>query len=229
MQAAQERLSPFIATSATLHVVLFVVVVFVPALFPGRTHETWGTSSDKGIKVGVTSSLPGIPLPSPRVVQETAKGNKSKSLNPAETAPRAREKALSEPAAVKVPSGRKKPDQKKEPDSRVAKAAPQPTVSAPSNAVPGPASGQLALPYGTVAAGTGQTTFGDGTFGARFPWYVENMTRAIKLAWQDNITVPFGSAPKVSETVSSKRAARQSRRMVLPSGSRPCRVWAGTV
>ena len=62
--AARDKMSPFIATSALLHVLLVAIVVFVPSLFPARTEATWGASTDKGARVGVTTSLPGIPLPS---------------------------------------------------------------------------------------------------------------------------------------------------------------------
>lgn len=202
MAASRDKLSPYIATSVVLHAMLFAGVVFGPLLFPTRASSSWGTSPDKGVKVGVMASLPGIPLPSPPVVQEDAKGNESKTVNPAETAPKEQKQVPEKVADIKVPSGKKsetkKSEAKRDPEpTRVARTAPpEPTVS---NAIPGAASGQVALPYGGVGPATGApATFGDGSFGTRFPEYVANMTRAIQLHWQNNpLLATRGSSPRV--------------------------------
>jgi len=196
MAATREKLSPFIATSAALHAMLFFGVVFAPLLFPKRTQTQWGTSTNKGVKVGVTSSLPGVPLPTPPVVQETAKGNQSMTLNPAEVAPKEQKKPSVKPAEVKVPSG-KKPETKSPEPTRVArneKAEPPPM---PSNAIPGNATGQLPLPYGGTSTTSGPATFGDGSFGTRFPEYVNNMIRAIQLQWRNESLAGRGTMPRV--------------------------------
>ena len=200
MRSNNDKLSPFIATSAVLHVTLVGVVLFVPSLFPPSSGETWGTSMDKGVKAGLTQGLPGIPLPSPPVVNEAAKPNDSKTLNPVEPAPKAPEKVPEKAADVKIPSGVVKPEKKKDPEPpRMARGATAPPdlSSTPSNAIPG-GGGQLALPYGSVATGSGPATFGDGSFGTRFPLYVNSMIRAIETSWQDSAAgVPRGTAPRV--------------------------------
>src|SRR4030095_13191156 len=104
-------LSPFIATSVALHGLLFAAIVFGPLLFPKREQPRWGTSTDKGVKVGVTSSLPGIALTTPPVVDDNAQGNKSKTLHASEPAPKETKKSVPKQADVKVPSG-KKPESK---------------------------------------------------------------------------------------------------------------------
>jgi len=183
MTQTADKLSPFLATSAVLHGTLFAVVVFGPILFPKHTSAPWGTNTVKGITVGVTSSLPGIPLPSPQVVQETAKPNDSKTLHPAEVVPKAQPKAPSKPAEVKIPERGAKAAKPEPATSKVAKADIPPTPPAATNAIPG-RGGQIPLPYGQ-AAGTGQATFGgDGTFGTRFPEYVNAMTTAIRSQWE---------------------------------------------
>jgi TonB family protein len=199
MVAARERLSPFIATSAALHGLLFAAIVFGPLLFPKREAPRWGTSTDKGVKVGVTSSLPGVALPTPPVVDDNAKGNESKTLHAAEPAPKETKKSVPKEADIKVPSG-KKTDSKKvpEPPRAVRPPAPEPAQTV-SNAIPGASTGQISLPYGSSAASTGgPATFGDGTFGTKFPDYVTNMIRAIKVQWQNSGLIPQqGTSPRV--------------------------------
>jgi len=196
MHTADDKLRPFIFASAGLHGFLFVAVVFGPAFFPARNTTPWGNSNDRGIKVGVASSLPGIPLPSPPVVTENAPSTSSKTLNPAEIAPKAKEAPT--PADIKIPTGKTKPD--KTSPKVVANATPPKESTAPSNAIPGQG-GQSPLPFGGTGGGSGQASFGDGAFGSRFPEYVTNMTRAIQAVWQDSIVgIPRGSSPRVYVT-----------------------------
>jgi TonB family protein len=199
MVAAGERLSPFIATSFAMHGLLFVAIVFGPILFPKRVQPRWGTSTDKAVRVGVTSSLPGIELPTPPSVDDNAKGNESKTLHAAEPAPKETKKAVPKEADIKVPSG-KKPEGKKatEPPRAVHPPAPEPAQTV-SNAIPGAATGQVSLPYGSTAGSPGgPATFGDGTFGTKFPEYVSNMIRAIQVQWQNSGLIPQrGASPRV--------------------------------
>ena len=186
MENTREKLSPFVVASATLHALLVLLVMFGPALFPSQEPVLWGNSADPNVRVGVTDSLPGIPLPSPRRAEETAKGYTSKSLNPPEPAPATKSEAKPTPDESAVEVATKSAKREKKPDPappRVARneTPPEPT-SAPSNAVPG-TGGQLALPFGQSGAGSGQATFGDQTFGSRFPDYVTRMTNALRATW----------------------------------------------
>jgi TonB family protein len=212
MQATttNDRLSPFLATSVVLHALLVLIVMFGPSLFPEQETIMWGTSNDPNIRVGVTSTMPGIPLPSPPSVQETAKGYTDKSLNPPEPAPKSEPKTPE--AEIKVPSPTAKPEKKPDPaPPRVARNEPPSAEPAPavSNAIPGRA-GQMPLPFGRPGAGTGQATFGDQTFGTRFPQYVNAMHNAIRAVWQDTIAVPRGATPRVYVTFTIDRRGKVS-------------------
>jgi len=182
MTQAADKLSPFLATSAVLHIGLFALVAFGPALFPKSPTTAWGSNSNGGTDIGVVPNLPGIPLPSPPITRPDAKPSDTKTVHPSEVAPKAQTKAPTKAAEVKIPeTGVKKPS-KSEPAARTTKAA-APPVDVPANAIPGGGDGQIALPYGQQ--GTGPATFGgDGTFGTRFPGYVKDMTRAIESKWQ---------------------------------------------
>ena len=214
MTQTADKLRPFLATSAVLHGSLFALMIFGPVLFPKRQTIPWGNSQDKGITVGVASSLPGIPLPSPPVVQPTAKPNDSKTLHPAEVAPKPQPTVPPKPAEVKIPERTAKTakPEPKPPQAapQVAKADVPPAPPADTNAIPG-AGGQIDLPYGS-AAGSGQATFGgDGTFGSRYPEYVTAMTRAIELKWRDAIaSISRGTSKRVYVTFSIDRSGHVS-------------------
>jgi protein TonB len=219
MNATADKVSPFVATSAALHVALFVFLAFGTKLFPKSVEEPWGTASNS-IRVGMTSSLPGIPLPSPAVVRDKAKPSDTKTLHPAEVAPKPEQAVPPKPAAIKIPE-RGARTEPKATASRAPKADPVPAADAPpTNAIPGEKSGQVPLPYGQ--GGAGQASFGgDGTFGTRFPEYVTNLTRAIEAQWQQPDL--RGSAPRVYVTFTIRRngsrADATNVQLVQQSGS----------
>src|SRR5688572_9047876 len=220
MEVLNDKLGRFIATSAVLHVALVGVVVFGPALFPEQPAESWGSNTGTGVKVGSTRTLPGIPLPTPPSVSETAKGNDSDTLNPAELAPKPVEK-VPEPAAVKVPSGTKKPEPKNTGPTKVARGKPEPDQPPPSNAVPGQATGQVALPYGAAAGAGGEVAFGDENFGTRFPHYVSNLKRAIHEQWQRPPNLPHGTKVYVVFTIPKQGGRVGDVEIEKSSGSVP--------
>jgi TonB family protein len=175
---------PFLATSVVLHGGLFALIAFGHYLLPSLNRNSWGSSTAKqGLAVGMVDKLPGIPLPSPPVVQENAKANESNTLHPAEPlpkAPKSKTKAPDKPAEVKIPERGAKPSKEQASPAKATKEA-TPPPPPDSNALPG-AGGQAALPYGQ--AGTGAASIGgDGNFGSRFPEYVTNMNRAVSSQW----------------------------------------------
>jgi TonB family protein len=121
---------------------------------------------------------------------------------------------------VKIPERGATSSKKPEPAAQqVAKATDIPPATA-TNAIPGPATGQIALPYGTD--GVGQATFGgDGTFGTRFPAYVNSVTEAIRVRWQDAIvSIPAGAKRRVAVSFTINRGGNISDLTIVdPSGS----------
>jgi TonB family protein len=169
--------------------------------------------------------MPGIPLPSPPKVDDSAKGNESKTLNPAEVAPKEVKKPAVKEADVKVPSGSKKPEKKEPETTRVARGTKEPPP-VPSNAIPGAASGQPNLPYAVSPAGTSQASFtgSDGSsFGTKFPQYVTSLVRAIQLQWERekvNIVQVAGTSPRVYVKFTiGKRGEVSNVEIDQPSGS----------
>src|SRR5439155_3588186 len=75
--------------------------------------------------------------------------------------------------------------------------APEPP---PSNAIPYGQGGRPALAYGQFSTGAGAAGigFGDATFGNRYGWYVDAMTRAISQNWLKSlIDTRISRAPRV--------------------------------
>jgi TonB family protein len=227
MNAAADKFTPFIVSSAVLHVSLFLLVAFGPLLFPKGPVESWGTSSDKGLKVGLTDSVPGLLLPSPPVVNESAKPTDTKTLHPAEVAPK-EAKAPPKPAEIKIPErgARTAPKPAPSEGSRTAKAD-TPAPTAPANAVPGDGTGQVALRYGQP--GAGQATFGgDGSFGSKYPYYVTSLTNAVQAEWVKHqpTSIVVGASKRVYVSFTIRRVGRNAAAVAdvtlsQPSGSTP--------
>ncbi len=183
MKVDGEKLQPCLVLSTVFHVVLFAVALFSPSLFPVR-GDTFGsvTGGAGGIDVKIVSSISGIPLPSPTVVQENAAANESAGFYRTEAAtPAVPENAEPIPeteAPVKTTPSR--PER-----ATAARSAKNEPPSSPNNTVPFGQGGRPAMSYGQflTGAGSGGIQFGDGTFGDRYGWYVDSMTRRISQNW----------------------------------------------
>ena len=228
MKADSERFNRWLYTSLLLHGALFMVVIFSPTLFPMRGDANWGsaTGATGGINVKIVGRISGVPLPSPAVVREGAAANESagfykseeapppppdkvepipETKAPVKTTPPPPDKAEPIPetkAPVKPtpPPPKPTPPPPKPPRPAPApKAASQPPDT-PPNAVPFGQGGKPALAYGQFSTGAGAAGigFGDGTFGDRYGWYVDAITRRISQHWlQSLIDNRVRTAPRV--------------------------------
>ncbi|MBI4474013.1 MAG: TonB C-terminal domain-containing protein [Acidobacteria bacterium] len=202
MNGGPDRLNRYVVASTILHIGLFVTVVFAPSIFPMSGDVRWGSSTGGvgGINATLVDSVSGIPLPTPPVVQEDAVANESPGLNRSEPAPPAPPPPEAEPvpetkASVKTTPA---PRPAKTATATKTKAPEQPET--PANAVPYGQGGRPDLAYGQFSTGAGQAgvNFGDGTFGQRYGWYVEAMTRRISQNWLRSIIDDrIRSAPRV--------------------------------
>jgi TonB family protein len=199
----EDKFSRFVATSAGLHIASFAVLFLAPSLFPGQT-ELMGSETGRGGGVRVTSvsSIPGLDLPSPAVVQETGAATPSKTLNPAETAPKPQERVPAEPQVL-IPA---KTNEKSKPEPQKQAAVNAPPTR-PSNAIPGDAGGQPAITYGRPGQGT--VAFGDESFGQRYGPYVRAVHTAISEKWQAAIA-NVGRGSRVTVTFQIDRNGKVS-------------------
>lgn len=199
-----EKFDRWLAISAVFHGVLFTLVILSPILFPMSGDASWGsnTGADGGINVKIVGTLSGVSLPSPEVVTEGVAANESQGFYKTEEAapapPDDAEPIPETKAPVKVtPPPRPPRPPRPAPPSKSATPA-EPEV--PSNAVPFGQGGRPALAYGqfTTGAGPAGIGFGDGTFGNRYGWYVDAITRRISQNWlQSIVDSRIRSAPRV--------------------------------
>src|SRR5262249_50119995 len=174
-----ERFDRWLTASVFFHGALFTLVIFSPKLFPAF-QSSWGSpeggSAGINVKIVGTGSS-GVPLPRPEVVQEQAAANESPGFYKSEEAPPPpppdKAELIPETRAPKPPKPAPAPKPTPAPKSTP---APEPP---PSNAIPYGQGGRPALAYGQSSTGAGAARIGDSTFGDRYGWYVEAITRAI--------------------------------------------------
>jgi protein TonB len=223
MTKGTDKLSPYLVASAAVHVGLVALVLLGPKLFASSPRDAWGTTTYKGIRVGVVSDLPGIPLPAPPVVDPGAKPTETKTLHAPEAAPKNATKVPDKPAEVKIPErGAKKPKQTDASASRGTKTATPPPPAPDTNAIPGEGR-PVDLPYGKPGA-SGQASFsGDGTFGSKYGWYVTAMTKALQDQWfAASQMLPAGATRRVYVTFTIDRSGKTSDLAIdESSGSTP--------
>src|SRR5213594_2326985 len=181
-----ERFDRWLFASVFFHGALFTLVIFSPKLFPAFPAN-WGspTGGSGGINVKIVGNVSsGVPLPRPEVVQEQAPANESPGFYKSEEAaplppPDKAELIPETKAPVKTTPTPKPPKPAATPK---AKPAPEPP---PSNAIPYGQGGRPALAYGqfSTGAGAGGISFGDASFGDRYGWYVNAITRAVSQTW----------------------------------------------
>jgi periplasmic protein TonB len=201
MKNEGEKFDRWLFVSAIFHGVLFTLVILSPTLFPTSGDASWGsnTGGSGGINVKIVGTVSGVSLPSPEVVKEDAAANESQGFYKTEVAPPpVPDKAEPIPetkAPVKVTPPPRPP--RPAPPSKSSTPA-EPEV--PDNAVPFGQGGRPALAYGqfTTGAGPAGIGFGDGTFGNRYGWYVDSITRRISQNWlQSLVDSRIHAAPRV--------------------------------
>lgn len=203
MRTDGEKFDRWLVMSAVFHVVVFTLVAFSPTLFPMRGDASWGsnTGGAGGINVKIVGTVSGVSLPSPEVVTEGAAANDSQGFYKTEDAVPPPPDNDAEPipetkAPVRVTPPPPKPRRAVTPPKSTAPVEPE----VPANAVPFGQGGRPALTYGqfTTGAGPAGIGFGDGTFGNRYGWYVDAITRRISQNWlQSLVDNRIRTAPRV--------------------------------
>ena len=205
MKLDGEKFDRWLYASALLHGVMFTLVVFSPSLFPMSGAANWGsaTGGADGISVKIVGTVSGVSLPAPEVVTEDAAANESKGFykseeEPPPPPPPDKAELIPEPKApVKVTPPPKPP--RPAPPARKSTPKVEPPET-PVNAIPFGQGGKPALTYGQFSTGAGPAGigFGDGTFGNRYGYYVDAITRRISQNWlQSLVDNRIRTAPRV--------------------------------
>jgi len=200
MTLAGEKFDRSIVASVFFHAALFTLVIFSPKLFPAF-QLNWGspTGGSGGINVKVVGSVSGVPLPTPEVVQEKAPANESPGFYKTEEAPPPPPPDKAELIPETKAPVKTTPPAKPTKPAAAPKPAPAPEAP-PSNAIPYGQGGRPAMAYGQFSTGAGSAGigFGDSTFGNRYGWYVDAVTRAISQNWLKSLVdARMNKAPRV--------------------------------
>lgn len=211
--AIADDLKPPLAVSSAAHgILLAVLLVAVPFSHRG---EPWGGPGGGAIQVNAVSSLPGVPLPRPPIVTESRTATESPGLHKALP-----KKPEAETKAAQLPRfGEKKPERVQ----RARREEPQPEP--PPGAIPSGGGGPAAVPYTSfqVGASEGGLAVGEGgSFGSRYPWYVESVRRRVSGNWLLASVDPYVKwAPRVVVTFEILRDGTVVNIQTLQSSGEP--------
>jgi periplasmic protein TonB len=193
----RESLRGSVLVSLVLHAMLGGLAVGYTAL---RLHQGvgWGNpwgGKTSSIRVNVVNSLPGIPLPAPRLATPNTLATENPGLYHKEPEPTAEPPKHAEEIPkfqdtvkpnppVRV-NRRIEKESEPPPPVRVNKRIQQEAEPAPLNAIPTGEGGKPSITYGQFVngEGSGNLSFGEGMFGERYGWYVEAARNRISSNW----------------------------------------------
>ena len=202
MTRDQERLDRGLWMSLLLHVVLASIVVLSPAIFPAFGEASWGseTAAGEGMSVRIVSSISGVPLPAPAVVNDEAAANESAGfyeMEPEPEEPVAKAEPIPETTAPVDTTPPPLPPETTPPPAP----APEEPEAAPdtANNVPFGEGGRPSINYGqTGSEGSGVGAIGEAAFGELYGSYVDTITRRISENWlQSTVDVSLRRAPRI--------------------------------
>jgi len=167
------------------------------ALWGSGMGKGWGNSLNKGsaIRVHAVASLPGVPLPTPKITTTNTMQVKNPGLYKTEPVP----KPPPDVMAQKIPKFKEavKPKHKKIlKNPRIAKEK----IKPPPNAVPYGQGGHPQMSYSSVTTSSGESgiAIGQQDFGQRFGWYVQAVRNRVSSNWLlSTISPNLVSAPRV--------------------------------
>jgi protein TonB len=195
-----ERFDRWLMASVFFHGALFMLVLFSPNLFPSfQTNFGSASGGAGGINVKIVGAASGIPLPTPEVVQQNAPANESPGFYKTEEAPPPPPPDKAELIPETKAPVKTTPSPKPPKPAAVPKSQPAPEPS-PSNAIPYGQGGRPSMAYGQFSTGAGAAGigFGDATFGDRYGWYVDAITRAVSQNWLKSLVdTRLAKAPRV--------------------------------
>ena len=211
-----ENLGGNFAGALILHVALFAILLGYGYIFH-HDGNSWGDNSapSSTIQATIESS---IPLP-PR--QPTNSDNVLTSETPSPAPPTAKEKVAPppDPRAIAIPEKPTKP-LKVAPKPVQATPHPQPVKPQPQKATTGEAPGvRIAMSATQTRAGTISVGTNDSTFGARYAYYVKQITQKVASQWYTTMLDANAKGHRVFITFEVGRDGTPSNiRIQQPSG-----------
>ena len=199
----RESLRNTLAVSLGLHMLLLVVAVGYTVIGPrmgGRWGNSWG-SEGSAVRVGVVTSVPGMPLTAPPVAMPSTVATQNPGLYKTEEV----KPEPPKPDTTEIPKFKESvPREKLE---RVNPRIKKEEIEPPENAIPYGLGGRPAMTYSQfVAQGAGEGGLNLGGFGDRYGWYVGAVRNRISSNWLLSMVSPnLMTAPRVYVTFSILR------------------------
>src|SRR5579885_1059117 len=192
----RESLRGALLASIIFHCLL-ALSALVYTIWGGRMGKGWGQSLNSGsaVHVNAVASLPGVPLPQPRITTPNTVAVQNPGLFQNEPVP----KPPPDLMAQKIPKFKeavKIPEKKMLANPRIQKEKIQP----PPNAIPYGQGGRPTMSYSSVTTSAGDVAIGIGQedFGERYGWYVQAVRNRISSNWLlSTISPNILNAPRV--------------------------------
>ncbi len=192
----RESLRGSLLASIIFHVLLVVVAV-IYTIWGGRVGKGWGNSLNSGsaVHVSAVASLPGVPLPTPKITTPNTVAVQNPGLYKNEPVPKPPPSMLAQ-EIPKFKEAVKIPKKKMLANPRIQKEHLKP----PPNAIPYGEGGRPTMSYSSVATSAGEAgvAVGQENFGEQFGWYVQAVRNRISNNWLISMISPsILSAPRV--------------------------------
>jgi periplasmic protein TonB len=210
---------PLVA-SIIFHVAI-TLFSLVYALWGGKFGKGWGQSVNAGsaVHVNAVASLPGVPLPSPKITTPNTVAVQNPGLYQTKPVP----KPPPSPKAEKIPKFKdavKIHKQKVLANPRIQKQQIEP----PPNAVPYGEGGRPTMSYSAVRTSSGEAgiAIGQADFGQQYGWYVQAVRNRVSNNWLlSTISPSLLNAPRVYVDFDISRDGSISNARVTQSSGIP--------
>jgi TonB family protein len=215
----RESLRGPLVASIIFHFLLTLFAV-IYAIWGARLGKGWGSlNTGSAVHVNAVASLPGVPLPTPKITTPNTVAVQNPGLFQNEPVPKPPPSML-EQKIPKFKEAIKPPKEKIRANPRIQKEQIQP----PPNAIPYGQGGKPTMSYSSVqtSAGEAGVAVGQADFGQQFAWYVAAVRARISSNWLiSTISPSILSAPRVFVDFDINRDGSISNARVTQSSGIP--------
>ena len=230
----RESLRGALTASIAFHVLLTLSAV-VYTLWGARLGKGWGININTGsaVRVNAVASLPGVPLPMPKITTPNTVAVENPGLYKPEPAPKPPSELLTGQEIPKFKEAIKPPKPKVTANKRIQKEEkvlanpriqPKEKIEPPPNAVPYGQGGKPTMSYSATTTPSGEAGFaiGQQDFGERYGWYVQAVKNRVSSNWLLSMISPsLLSAPRVYVDFDINRDGSISNAQVKQSSGIP--------
>ncbi|TAM82649.1 MAG: energy transducer TonB [Acidobacteria bacterium] len=229
----RESLRGALTASIIFHVALTLSAV-VYTLWGARLGKGWGVSVNAGntVRVKTVASLPGVPLPMPKITTPNTVAVENPGLYKPEHVPKPPSELLTGQQIPKFKEAIKPPTPKVTANKRIQKEEKisankriqKEQVEPPPNAVPYGQGGAPTMSYSPATTPSGEMALGIGQqdFGERYGWYVQAVKNRVSSNWLlSTISPSLLSAPRVYVDFDINRDGSISNAQVKQSSGIP--------